>query len=107
MNTSRLIREIANQTGLVQRDVRAVMDAFTEITANAMSNGECVILYGFGTFEPKNRSPRIGRNPHTGEAVEIPARILPSFRPAQVLTEKVSCVAHNSDTKSPRQSPAK
>lgn len=107
MYKTSLIREIAVRTGLTQRNVEEVMNAFSDITAEALSKGESVILSGFGTFEPKNRSPRIGRNPHTGEAVEIPARIIPSFKPSQGLKERISCPVANHDTTSHRKSPTK
>ena len=101
-----LITLVASKTGIARSNVEAVIDAFTDVTAEAMTNGESVVLAGFGIFEPKSRSPRIGRNPHTGEAVEIPARVLPSFKPAQGLKERVSGTVSTA-TKSPRTSPAK
>lgn len=106
MYKSTLITLVANKTGTPRNNVEAVIDAFTDITAEALTNGESVVLAGFGIFEPKSRSPRIGRNPHTGEAVEIPARVLPNFKPAQGLKERVSGTVSTA-TKSPRISPTK
>lgn len=107
MYKTSLIREVAGRTGLTQKNVEEVMNAFADITADALSKGESVVFTGFGTFEPKNRSPRIGRNPHTGEAVEIPARIIPNFKPAQSLKERISCPTPTHDTTSHRKSPTK
>lgn len=107
MYKNALISSVSAKTGIAWTNVEAVIDAFTEVTAEAMSNGESVILFGFGIFEPKSRSPRIGRNPHTGEPVEIPARVMPSFKPAPGLKERVSGTVSNPATKSPRTSPAK
>lgn len=106
MYKNALINSVSVKTGIARSNVEAVIDAFTEVTAEAMTNGESVILSGFGIFEPKSRSPRIGRNPHTGEAVEIPARVMPSFKPAQGLKERVSGTVPTA-TKSPRTPPAK
>lgn len=102
-----LIGLVSSKTGISRSNVESVIDAFTEITAEAMTNGESVILSGFGIFEPKSRSSRIGRNPHTGEAVEIPARVMPNFKPAQGLKDRVSGTVSNSAPKSLRASPTK
>lgn len=61
---------------------------FNEIT-NAMANGDSVQISGFGTFEPKKCAKRTGRNPHTNEAVPIPARIVPNFRAGKLLKKMV------------------
>ena len=106
MYKNTLISSVSAKTGIARTNVEAVIDAFTEVTAEAMSSGESVILSGFGIFEPKSRSPRIGRNPHTGEAVEIPARVMPSFKPAQALKDRISGPVSTA-TKSPRPSPTK
>lgn len=107
MHKSELINSVSTKTGISRSNVEAVIDVFAEVTAEAMTNGESVILSGFGIFEPKSRSPRIGRNPHTGEAVEIPARVIPSFKPAKGLKERVSGAVFNSASKSRRSPNAK
>ena len=109
MRRDQLIRQIANKTGERFAVVRAVLDAFQDVTAESLARGEQVSLHGFGSFEIKSRSPRIGRNPHTGEAIEIPARVLPSFTPSDALKARISGKASEDShvTKSPRVSPAK
>ncbi len=102
-----LIANLAAKTGIAYSTVETVIDAFTDSVGELMTKGESVVLSGFGIFEPKSRSPRIGRNLHTGEPVEIPARVMPNFKPAQGLKDRVSCVASNSDTKSLRTSTVK
>lgn len=101
MNKSQLINGIHLKTGISSRQAAEVIDALTEITAETLFKGEPVAITGFGVFEAKSRSSRIGRNPHTGEAIEIPAKVLPSFKPAQALKDKVS------GKKSHRKPPAK
>ena len=95
-----LVTNIAAKTNLPVATVEKVIDTFTDMTADLMTQGESVVISGFGVFEPKSRSARIGRNPHTREAVEIPARVMPSFKPAQGLKDRVSTI-------SLRNSPAK
>ena len=102
-----LVAQIAAKTDIPNSTVEKVLDAFTETTAELMTRGESVVISGFGVFEPKSRSPRIGRNPHTGAPVEIPARVMPSFKPAQGLKDKVSAMVYQPASKSPRNSPAK
>ena len=109
MCRDQLIRLIASRTGEKTTTVKAILDAFQDVTAESLTRGEQVSLHGFGVFEIKSRSPRIGRNPHTDEPVEIPARVLPGFTPAEALKNRISgkSPAKKDDTKSPRTSPAK
>lgn len=106
MYKNALISLVSAKTGIARSNCEAVIDAFTDVTAEALTNGDSVVLSGFGIFEPKSRSPRIGRNPHTGEPVEIPARVMPNFKPAQGLKDRVSGTVATA-TKSLRSSPAK
>lgn len=110
MCRDQLIRLIAEKTGEKQVTVKAILEAFQDITAEALTMGDKVLLSGLGIFEIKNRSPRIGRNPHNSEAIEIPARALPSFTPSESLKARISgqeSSTKKSATKSPRISPAK
>lgn len=109
MCRDQLIRLIASRTGEKTTTVKAILDSFQDVTAESLTRGEQVSLHGFGVFEIKSRSPRIGRNPHTGEAVEIPARALPAFTPSDVLKARISgqTSEKKTATKSPRTSPAK
>ena len=107
MFRNQLVAKIAAKTNVPYSTADKIIDAFTDITAELLTNGEPVVISGFGTFEPKSRSPRIGRNPHTGEAVEIPARVMPSFKPSQGLKDRVSAMVYQSASKSHRNSPSK
>lgn len=109
MRRDELIRTISRSTNIKTPTVRAVLDAFQDVIAESLTVGEPVGLYGFGTFEIKSRSPRVGRNPHTGESVEIPSRALPSFKPSDVLKARISgdTTEKKPDTKSHRSPPAK
>ena len=73
MNKSQLIEAVAAKNGMKKKDAEAAVNAVTETIAEAMKNGEKVQLVGFGTFEVKARGARTGRNPKTGETIEVPA----------------------------------
>lgn len=107
MYKEQLIAILAAQTGTPRASVRRIIDAFTNKIAEMMVVGEPVVISGFGIFTTKSRSPRIGRNPHTKEPVSIPARVMPNFKPAPGLIERVSVAAYQPDSKSLYDSPVK
>ena len=76
-----LVNTIARENLMRPKDVNTVLDALIQNITFALSNGGKVTLPGLGSFTMKHRAPRTGRNPHTGEAVPIPARDIPSFTP--------------------------
>lgn len=80
---------IASETGYSAFVVRTIVDMVPIKIISALEQGIRVQINGFGTFEPKNRAPRTGRNPHTGQAVPIPARVVPVFKPSPIMREKV------------------
>ena len=90
MNKGSLVSEIAKRTDLAPTEVAAVVDSVLDVVRERVARGERVILSGFGTFERVRRNPRTGRNPHTREAVKIPARTVPSFRPGTRFRETVA-----------------
>lgn len=69
--------------------VTTVVDAVLYEVSFAVSKGESVQLSGFGTFEPKQRAARTGRNPRTNEPVPIPARVVPNFRASKAFKDAV------------------
>ena len=73
MNKSDLINAIAAKSELSKADANRALNAILEIIENAAADGESVSLAGFGTFEPRDRPARTGRNPKTGEPIEIAA----------------------------------
>ena len=80
MNKSTLVMKIAEKAGLDRKQSEAALNAFTAAVTEALQAGEKVQLMGFGTFEVKERAARMGRNPATGEATEIPAKKTPVFK---------------------------
>lgn len=89
MNKTELINAVAENTCLSKKDASAaVVAVFDEIT-KAMAKGEKVQILGFGNFEVRERSARQGRNPQTGEVVEIAATKAPAFKAGKALKEAV------------------
>ena len=89
MNKTELIAAAAQQAGVTKKDAEAVINAALETISATLAQGEKVQLSNFGNFETKYREPRVGRNPHTGEAVAIPATRLPVFKPSNALKDTV------------------
>ncbi len=90
MNKTELVAAVAEKTGMSKKDSeKAVNAAFDSIT-EALAAGEKVQLVGFGAFEVKERSARIGRNPKTKESIEIPASRVASFKVGKALKDAVS-----------------
>lgn len=90
MNKTDLIATAAESAGLTKKDTERVVNACIDAITASLVKGEKVQLSGFGTFEVKNREPRMGRNPHTKEAIEIPATRVPTFKPSKALKDNVA-----------------
>ncbi len=80
MNKAELIDAIAQNSGLSKADSKKALDAFVSSTTEALQKGERVTLVGFGTFGVSKRNARIGRNPQTGNAIEIAAKNIIKFK---------------------------
>ena len=89
MNKAELIDQIAKDADLTKAQANAALDAFTTAVMESLKNGERVTLVGFGTFSVSDRAARNGRNPQTGEEIQIPARKVPVFRPGKDLKDSV------------------
>ena len=90
MNKTELIAEIAKKSGLSKKDAEKALNAALDTMTEALAAGEKVQLVGFGGFEVKHREARMGRNPKTKEAIEIPASKLPVFKAGKALKDKVA-----------------
>lgn len=89
MNKSELVARVARDTGLTKADVLRALDAVLEQVARSLKKGEAVKLVDFGTFLVSRRKPRAAYNPHTGQAMRIPARRWPRFAAGKGLKELV------------------
>lgn len=89
MNKSELIADVSQKTKLTKRDVGQVVDHIMNDIVECLTAGEKVQLLGFGTFETRMRVGKTGRNPRTGEPVEIPERMVVAFRPGKMLKQEI------------------
>lgn len=89
MNKSELISQVVESTELSKKDATKAVDAVFEAISTALQNGDKVQLVGFGNFEVRERSARKGRNPQTGEEIEIPASKIPAFKPGKALKDGI------------------
>ena len=90
MNKTQLIDVVALKTGLKKAQAEAAVNAVNEAIAEALAAGDKVQIIGFGTYEVKTRGERTGRNPKTGETIEIAACKKPSFTAAKALKDAVN-----------------
>ncbi|MBO5129105.1 MAG: HU family DNA-binding protein [Oscillospiraceae bacterium] len=90
MNKTELIASVSQSAGLTKKDTERVINAALDAVTASLAAGEKVQLSGFGTFEVKAREARIGRNPHTKEAIEIPATNVPVFKASKALKDTVA-----------------
>ena len=90
MNKTELISVTAQNAGIAKKDAERIINAAIDAITAALVNGDKVQLSGFGSFEVKDREARMGRNPHTKEAVEIPATKVPVFKASKALRDIVA-----------------
>jgi DNA-binding protein HU-beta len=90
MNKSELIQAVAEAVELPKATASKAIDATIENIKQALSVGDTVTLIGFGTFSVRERAARTGRNPRTGESIDIDAANVPVFKPGKALKEAVN-----------------
>ncbi|MHA6251093.1 HU family DNA-binding protein [Oceanobacillus sp. CAU 1775] len=89
MNKTDLINAVAETSELSKKDATKAVEAVFGAVMDSLKKGEKVQLIGFGNFEVRDRAARKGRNPQTGEEIEIPASKVPAFKPGKALKEAV------------------
>ena len=90
MNKTELVALVAERSGMTKKDTERVINAAIDAITASLVKGEKVQLSGFGTFEAKEREARVGRNPHTKEAIEIPATRVPAFKASKALKDNIA-----------------
>lgn len=90
MNKAELIDAVSGQTGLQKSDAAKAVDAVFDSISAALKAGDTVAVLGFGTFAVKERAARSGRNPRTGETIEIAATKVPGFKAGKALKDAVN-----------------
>ena len=90
MNKTDLINAVADASGLSKADAGSAVDAVMSSISGALQSGDSVALIGFGTFSVKARAARTGRNPRTGETIQIKASNIPAFKAGKALKVAVN-----------------
>ena len=90
MNKSEIISCVALEAGITKAQATSALQAFEVVVTSALADGDTVTLVGFGTFAVKERAARAGRNPKTGETIQIAASKVPSFKAGKGLKDAVN-----------------
>jgi integration host factor subunit beta len=96
MTKSELIEKLAaRQTQLSLKDVELVVKSLLEHMAQSLAQGERIEIRGFGSFSLHYRAPRVGRNPKTGQSVNLEGKYVPHFKPGKELRDRVNASIQN------------
>ena len=90
MNKSQLIKSLSDELGLDRNMLEVVCNRTFKLMEDTLSNGDAVSIAGFGNFTCKQRAARQGRNPRTGETIQIAASRTVGFKPAKALKERLN-----------------
>ncbi|WP_445173177.1 HU family DNA-binding protein [Microcoleus sp.] len=90
MNKGELVDVVADKASVTKKQADAVLSAALEAIMEAVSDGDKVTLVGFGSFESRERKAREGRNPKTGDKMEIPATRVPAFSAGKLFKDRVA-----------------
>jgi len=90
MNKEELVAEISKKSKISQKEVNEVLSVLVETVEKTVAKGKKVTLVGFGTWEPRKRAARNGRNPQNGKAIKIPAKTVPVFSAGKGFKEMVN-----------------
>ena len=89
MNKEELVQEISKKAKVTQKDANEVLSVLVDTIQKTVAKGKKVTLVGFGTFEPRKRAARNGRNPQTGKEIKIAASKVPAFKAGKALKDAV------------------
>ncbi|HET9129598.1 MAG TPA: integration host factor subunit beta [Terriglobia bacterium] len=90
MTKADLVEEVAKVTELTRKDSEVIVDTMFESVIKALKIGDKLEVRGFGSFRVRQRNARVGRNPKTGEKVEVPAKRVPYFKPSKELKDLIN-----------------
>jgi len=90
MNKSELVDAIADKTGIAKTQVDEVIKGMTETVETQVAKGDKISIPGFISFQKVNRAARTGRNPRTGDAVDVPAKRVPYFKAGKAMRERLN-----------------
>ena len=90
MTKAELIEEVSRVVEMTRKDSEVIVEAIFESIVRALHTGDKIEIRGFGSFRTRERQGRVGRNPKTGERVEVPAKRIPYFKPSKELKDLVN-----------------
>jgi len=90
MNKQELVNAVADRTEISKKNSDSIIGAVFDVITEALGKGEKVVLPGFGTFQVKDRAARVGRNPQTGDEIQIPATRVPVFSAGKPLKNSIT-----------------
>ena len=90
MTKAEIVSNISQAIGLTKVDTEAVVNGFIYSITDALRNQENVEIRGFGTFRVREKKARVARNPRTGEKVNVPEKLVPSFKPSRDLKQSIN-----------------
>ncbi|MEJ2368568.1 MAG: integration host factor subunit beta [Acidobacteriota bacterium] len=90
MTKADLIDDVARKTELSRKDSEVIVDTIFEGIVKSLRGGDKIEIRGFGSFRTRQRNARVGRNPKTGERVDVPAKAIPYFKPSKELKDIVN-----------------
>src|SRR5438105_12175024 len=103
MTKADLIEEVSRLADVTRRDSEVIVETIFDSIVRSLRTGDKIEIRGFGSFRTRQRNPRVGRNPKTGDRVEVPAKKIPFFKPSKELKDLVNgeAGAHAQATPSP------
>ena len=93
MTKADLIEEVARITDVTRRDSEVIVETIFDSIVHSLRAGDKIEIRGFGSFRTRQRQSRIGRNPKTGDRVDVPAKKIPFFKPSKELKDLVNAAA--------------
>ncbi len=98
MTKAELIEEVSRVVEMTRKDSEVIVEAILGSVVRALRTGDKIEIRGFGSFRTRSRQPRVGRNPKTGDRVEVPAKRIPYFKPSQDLKDLINGNSGPGDT---------
>jgi integration host factor subunit beta len=105
MTKADLVEEVSRVTELTRKDSEVIVDTLFESVIKALRDGDKLEVRGFGSFRVRQRNARVGRNPKTGEKVEVPAKRVPYFKPSKELKDLINDGTTGTPAASPLSGP--
>ncbi len=93
MTKADLIEEVSKAVEMTRKDSEAIVETIFDSIVKALRGNQKIEIRGFGSFRTRQRRPRIGRNPKTGDKVEVPAKTIPYFKPSKELKDLINAAA--------------